>query len=130
MTLESVDTLVNAILVLDRFSCPPRDSNTARRLIGIYYDNIRKVPLKDLPPEQAKSIARRLYKNACEKMHNFGHTDREILRKLAKMQRGELEQSYDTEERMCILMENYADDNPIVLEYERVTKRVGGENEI
>lgn len=121
MKLESVDTLVNAILVLDRFIEPPQNANTARRLIGIYYDNIRKVPLKDIPAEQAKSIARRLYKNACEKMHDFRHDDREILRTLAKMQIGELEYSYDTEERMCMMMEHYSDEHPIVLEYERVT---------
>ncbi len=123
MQLESVDTLVNAILVLDRFTCPPQRETDARRLVGIYYDSIHKVPLKNIPSEQVKSIARRLYKNACKKMHDFRHTDREILRTLAKMQRGGIEHSYDTKERMCILMENYADDHPIVLEYERVTER-------
>ena len=129
MKLKSVDTLVNAILVLDRFIGPPQRADTARRLVGIYYDNIHKVPVKDLPAEQAKSIARRLYKNAVQKMHDFRHTDREILRKLARMQRGEIAQSYDTEERMCIMMENYAADHPIVLEYERVTGKIQGKSE-
>ncbi len=124
MKLKSIDTLVNAILVLDRFTGPPQRADTARRLVGIYYDNIRKTPVKDLPAEQAIMIARRLYENAAKKTHDFRHTDREILRKLAKMQCGEIKFGYDSEERMCILMENYADDHPIVLEYNRVTGKV------
>ena len=121
MKLKSIDTLVNAMIVLDRFIEPPKRASVARSLIRVYYDNIRKKPIEELSDEQAKAIARRLYKNAAKKIHNFRHTDREILRNLAKMQRGEIEQSYDTEERLCILMENYVADHPIVLEYERVS---------
>jgi hypothetical protein len=93
------------------------------RMVGVYYDFIRGVPLSEVSDEQLYMIARRLHGNAKEIVEgNLTPQERMILKQIDLLKKtiraDNRRERRELEERICIELEDFPLTNPVSLLYE------------